>query len=192
MNKQYKCGNCKTLLNAQEGFNSSIEVWECKKCGAMNSLLEEKKSDIVHNSFKAKIHAGWEKAKPKIKTVGKWALIIGSVVAAIAVVSKGYDNTAETTDDNDDNNESQERALVTHTDGIKTPQYKVELKAFKTGNWYTKTTTNSIASAYSVASCHSYGRAYRIMDAETGRVLKESEEDASMAESNGYPNGYPW
>ena len=71
-------------------------------------------------------------------------------------------------------------------------RYKVEFKAFKTGEWYTKTSTDNIGSAYSVADCNSYGRANRIIDSATGKVLREKDEDASMVESNGYPNGYPW
>ncbi len=72
------------------------------------------------------------------------------------------------------------------------PHYLVEFKAFKTGDWYPKTRTDYINSAYSVASCNSFGRAYRIIDTTTGNVLKEALEDASMAACNGYPNGYPW
>ena len=71
-------------------------------------------------------------------------------------------------------------------------RYKVEFKAFKTGEWYTKTSTDNIGSAYSVADYNSYGRANRIIDSVTGKVLREKGEDASMAESNGYPNGNPW
>ena len=72
------------------------------------------------------------------------------------------------------------------------PRYVVQFKAFKTSNWYNKTKTNYINSAYSVASCNSYGRAYRIIDTKTNTILKETLEDASMAIHNGYPNGYPW
>ena len=71
-------------------------------------------------------------------------------------------------------------------------RYKVEFKAFQTGEWYTKTMTDSYASACSVAEYNSYGRAYRIIDTDTGAVLREGSEDSSMASSNGYPNGYPW
>lgn len=71
-------------------------------------------------------------------------------------------------------------------------RYKVEFKAFKTGNWYTKTATDYLRSAYSVAECNSYGRAYRIIDTASDSILKEKNEDASMAECNGYPNGRPW
>lgn len=71
-------------------------------------------------------------------------------------------------------------------------RYEVRFKAFKTGEWYIKTTTNSKPSAFSVAEYQSFGRAYQVIDTETNEVLLERDEDASMAESNGYPNGYPW
>ena len=67
-------------------------------------------------------------------------------------------------------------------------RFKVEFKAFTTGNWYKKTETNNIGSAFSVAACNSYGRAYRISDNTTGEILKEMLEDASMAKVKGYPN----
>lgn len=65
-------------------------------------------------------------------------------------------------------------------------RYKVEFKAFKTGEWYTKTETDNIGSAYSVAQCSNWGRAYRVTDTDTGNILIESDEEAGMAESNGY------
>ncbi len=65
-------------------------------------------------------------------------------------------------------------------------KYKVENKAFKTGKWYTKTETDSVAAAYSVAKIGNWGRAVRLTDTETGKVFFESEEDASMKEHNGY------
>lgn len=71
-------------------------------------------------------------------------------------------------------------------------KYNVEFKAFKTGEWYTKTSTDYIRSAYSVAECKSFGRAYRIIDSTTGRMIESKDEDASMKSCNGYPNGNPW
>lgn len=59
-------------------------------------------------------------------------------------------------------------------------RYKVEFKAFKTREWYTKTETDHIASAYSVALTNSQGRAYRVTDTEEGRILKEGDGDESM------------
>ena len=70
-------------------------------------------------------------------------------------------------------------------------RYKVEFKAFKTGEWYTKTSTDYIRSAYSVAECKSFGRAYRIVDSIPNEAIESKEEDASMKSCNGYPNGYP-
>lgn len=71
-------------------------------------------------------------------------------------------------------------------------RYLVEFKAFKTGEWYTKTRTDHLNSACSVASCNSYGRAYRVTDTVEDVVIREEGEDESMAACNGYPNGYPW
>lgn len=61
-------------------------------------------------------------------------------------------------------------------------RYKVEFKAFKTGEWYTKTSTDSIGSAYSVAQYNSYGRAYRVTDTETDSIITEADEDAGLKE----------
>ena len=65
-------------------------------------------------------------------------------------------------------------------------RYRVEFKAFKTGQWYTKTETDSIAAAFSVAKIGNYLRACRLTDTETGRILYESEEDPEMKKTNGY------
>lgn len=67
------------------------------------------------------------------------------------------------------------------------PRYDVLCKAFKTGEWYNKTSTDNIGSAYSVAKL-SYGRAYKIIDTLTNEVIASKEEDESMASCNGYPN----
>ena len=71
-------------------------------------------------------------------------------------------------------------------------KYKVEFKAFKTGEWYTKTSSDNIGSACSVAECNSYGRAYRVTNTENGQIVKSKKEDESMKACNGYPNGKPW
>jgi hypothetical protein len=65
-------------------------------------------------------------------------------------------------------------------------RYTVEFKAFKTGKWYTKTDTDSIQSAYSVAKIGNYGRACRLTDTENNKILFESDEDEGLAETNGY------
>ncbi len=72
-------------------------------------------------------------------------------------------------------------------------RYIVEFKAFKTGEWYTKTETDHIASAHSVALVHSQGRAYRVTDTEEGRILSEGDGEASMYSEYGkkYPSGSP-
>lgn len=71
-------------------------------------------------------------------------------------------------------------------------RYKVEFKAFTTGEWYTKTSSDNIGSACSVAECCSYGRAYRVTDSASGETIREKGEDNSMKSCNGYPNGNPW
>jgi len=59
-------------------------------------------------------------------------------------------------------------------------RYKAEFKSFKTGEWYTKTETDYLASAYSVAAVQSQRRASRVTDTEEGRILQEDDGDASM------------
>lgn len=67
-------------------------------------------------------------------------------------------------------------------------RYTVEFKAFRSGEWYTKTETDSRMAACSVAATANWGRAYRVIDNETGDIIKEGDEDASMAARNGYPD----
>ena len=64
-------------------------------------------------------------------------------------------------------------------------RYKVEFKAFKSGDWYTKTNTDSIAAAFSVAKIGSYGRACRLTDTESGKILLETPEDPAFKAVNG-------
>ena len=64
-------------------------------------------------------------------------------------------------------------------------KYKVQFKAFTTGEWYTKTDTDSRPAAFSVAKVGNYGRACRLIDTETGDILFESDEDAGMKAVNG-------
>ena len=59
-------------------------------------------------------------------------------------------------------------------------KYKVEFKAFKSGDWYTKTDTDSRAAAFSVAKIGNYGRACRLTDTESGETLFETPEDADF------------
>ena len=67
----------------------------------------------------------------------------------------------------------------------KMAKYKVEFKAFTSGDWYTKTDTDSRASAFSVAKIGNYGRACRLMDTESGETLFESPEDPDFKAVNG-------
>ena len=66
-------------------------------------------------------------------------------------------------------------------------RYIVEMRAFKTGEWYKKTVTDNIGAAASAAKTANWGRAYRIIDSETGQILDEADEAPGMAASNGYP-----
>ena len=61
-------------------------------------------------------------------------------------------------------------------------KYRVEMKKFKDGTWYTKTETDSYAAACSVAKCHRDGREWKVIDTETGAILDHGDEDASMKE----------
>lgn len=64
-------------------------------------------------------------------------------------------------------------------------EYKVEFKAFKTGQWYTKTITAHKPAAFSVARIGNYGRACRIIEVSTGKVLFESPEEEAFKAVNG-------
>lgn len=59
-------------------------------------------------------------------------------------------------------------------------RYQVQFKAFKTDEWYTKTETDYINSAFSVADVQSQGRASRIIDTEEDVILRENSGDVSM------------
>ena len=53
-------------------------------------------------------------------------------------------------------------------------RYIVEYQALNTGEWYIKTETDSSPAAHSLANWGaSYGRAYRLIDTETGETLIE-------------------
>ena len=64
-------------------------------------------------------------------------------------------------------------------------RYQVQFRAFKTGEWYTKTDTDSKPAAFSVARIGNYGRACRLIDTETGQILYETSEDPDFAAVNG-------
>lgn len=116
------------------------------------------------------------KLLPKLNI--KYSKSLGKDLVNIVIPGNAIDNVEDT--------------LNTIAEEKQTPRYRVEFKSFKTGDWYPKTNTDYINSAYSVASCHSYGRATRIIDTITGEILRETGEDASMAACNGYPNGKYW
>ena len=61
-------------------------------------------------------------------------------------------------------------------------KYRVEMKRYKDGTWYTKTETDYIGPAISVARCYSEGREYKVIDTETGRVIEHGNEDSGMKE----------
>ena len=52
-------------------------------------------------------------------------------------------------------------------------RYRVEFKAFKTGEWYTKTETDHFNVACSVALVWSQGKEFRVIDTETDTIVKE-------------------
>ena len=158
---------------------------------------------IEETSLKEKAIDLWKKAKPSLKAIGVGAIAVVSAIATVVVIfSQTSEKRVETIgNDNDDgedqnrengdyncNNDTERLADSEH----KMPRYKVEFKAFKTGEWYPKTTTDRYASACSVAKIGNYGRACRLTDTYTGEILYETEEDAGLKETNGYPNGYPW
>ena len=64
-------------------------------------------------------------------------------------------------------------------------KYKVQFKAFTSGEWYTKTGTDSKPAAFSVARIGNYGRACRLVDTETDEVLYETEEAPDFKAVNG-------
>ncbi len=75
--------------------------------------------------------------------------------------------------------------IIDNADAL-SKRYRVDFKAFTSGEWYPKTETDSKASAYSVAVKGNYGRACRLIDTFEGRVLFETPEDITMKETNGY------
>ncbi len=64
-------------------------------------------------------------------------------------------------------------------------KYNVLFKAFTSGEWYTKTDTDSRAAAFSVAKIGNYGRACKLVDTESGETLFETEEDPDFKAVNG-------
>lgn len=58
-------------------------------------------------------------------------------------------------------------------------RYRVDWKAFISGEWYTKSETDNRGGAFSSAKVMSDGRASRIFDSEESRYIYEQEEDQS-------------
>ena len=54
-------------------------------------------------------------------------------------------------------------------------RYHVEFRRLRDNEWYTKTVTDHLPSAYSVARVASQGRAGRIVDTQENRVIDEWE-----------------
>ena len=64
-------------------------------------------------------------------------------------------------------------------------RYQVQFKAFRTGEWYTKTDTDFVASAWAIAKIGNFGRACRLIDSQSGKVLYETKEDPDFKKVNG-------
>lgn len=184
------CPKCGITFRAQEMSNPSTNGQICPECGCIS----------CHSlTLKDKISITWQKSKPKVKKLAKWALIIGGTGTVIYLLLKNADeeissddiDDEELTDDIDDEIcDSSEAEPVSQAQEPKQERYIVQWKAFKTKAWYTGTRTNSRPSAFSVAKCGNWGRACRVIDTETHDIIYSQDEDSSMAACNGYPDGY--
>lgn len=56
-------------------------------------------------------------------------------------------------------------------------KFTVQFKAFKSGEWYDKTDTDSYAAASSVADTASFGRDSRVIDNDSGEIVRENNFD---------------
>ena len=61
----------------------------------------------------------------------------------------------------------------------KAPRYQVQMKALKTGEWYTKTMTDSVAAANSVATTCAGPRASRVVDTLENVIKNVNPGDAA-------------
>lgn len=75
-------------------------------------------------------------------------------------------------------------------------KYRVEMKKFKDGTWYTKTETDSLGAAVSVAHNRSDGREYNVVNTETGEIIEHGSEEPDMKKfitsKEGYDTKHPW
>jgi len=75
-------------------------------------------------------------------------------------------------------------------------RFRVDMKKFSDGSWYTKTETDSLGAAISVAHNHSNGREYNVIDTLLNDVVEHCDEDNSMKEfitsKEGYDTLHPW
>ena len=154
----------------------------CKKCGI----------ELPENWNHKLCEACREKKLNFVKKALLIAVTVGAGLLALWASSKSDDENSnddhlenEYIDDYDLGNDYSDDDCVQieeHVTKIYKPRNKVEMRAFNTGDWYTKTETDYVRSAYSVAKCSTFGRACRLTDTETGRVLLETDEGEGMAE----------
>ncbi len=64
-------------------------------------------------------------------------------------------------------------------------RYNVKFKRFSDDGWYTKTSTDSFASAMSVAKIGNYGRECNLIDTLTNKILFHEDEDPDLKAVNG-------
>ena len=182
----YWCGNvdCRTELNIQEGFDESEQFWQCKECGQINSLSEVAIDETKEESLIIKI---WTKTKVALEKhpVLKWLLPCVVIGVGVGIVVVAASLSSETEDEMiyDENEFDDDYAIDNLNDSCDSyfePRYKVDIKARKTGEWYKKTMTNYYNAAVSVAKCHSFGRAVKITDTQTGEVKYEDGGDEEI------------
>jgi|GEM_PF-5336273 len=121
----------------------------------------------------------WNKYKPYLVTVGKWVLVLGGVT-----LIKVLENMITDNDDSEDETEQisydledvQQKKPEDNLEIVRNPRYIVQFRAIKTGDWYTKTKTNSVAAAYSVFHTQRNGRAARLLDSDTGEIILDQNE----------------
>lgn len=172
------CPKCGITFRAQEMSDPSTNGQICPECGY---------SSCPNLTLKEKMSIAWQKLKPKVKRGAIWAVIIVGTGTAIYLFLKNADEEISSDDIDDETCDSGEPESVNVVQEPKQKRYIVQRRAFKTGEWYPKTETDSRPSAFSVAK-YSWGRASRIIDTETHKIIYLQDEDDSMAACNGYPD----